>query len=206
MSEYHKIQSLFKRDHETKKLIEGDWTLPEFEYLAKNDWQFTEKVNGANIRVMYKDNMIDFGGRTNNAQLPATLVSKLNQIFFPILDAFTDTFGEHEVTLYGEGYGPKIQNGSKYREDQSFVLFDIRIGNIWLERSNVEYLAKKFGIEHVPVIGTGNLYDAINIVSERFDSQWGDFEAEGIVARPKVELNTRRGERVITKIKCRDFD
>ena len=30
-------------------------------------------------------------------------------------------------------------------------------------------------------------------------------EAEGIVARPKTELNTRGGHRLIAKIKCRDF-
>ncbi len=33
----------------------------------------------------------------------------------------------------------------------------------------------------------------------------GDFEAEGIVARPDVELLDRRGKRVITKIKAVDF-
>lgn len=36
-------------------------------------------------------------------------------------------------------------------------------------------------------------------------STWGDFEAEGIVARPKIELMTRSGHRLVTKIKCRDF-
>jgi len=31
------------------------------------------------------------------------------------------------------------------------------------------------------------------------------FQAEGIVARPKVELLSRTGERIITKIKHKDF-
>lgn len=38
-----------------------------------------------------------------------------------------------------------------------------------------------------------------------FKSTWGDFQAEGIVARPSVELKNRAGERIITKIKCKDF-
>lgn len=44
MSEYHKIQSIFKRDmtSRAKTLIEGDWTLPEFEYLCGNTWTFTD--------------------------------------------------------------------------------------------------------------------------------------------------------------------
>jgi hypothetical protein len=36
-------------------------------------------------------------------------------------------------------------------------------------------------------------------------SQWGDFEAEGIVARPKVDLFDRGGNRIICKIKGKDF-
>lgn len=53
MKEYHKIQTCFKRDEKTKRIIEGDWTLPEFEYLKDCQWVFTEKVDGTNIRVMW---------------------------------------------------------------------------------------------------------------------------------------------------------
>jgi hypothetical protein len=42
-------------------------------------------------------------------------------------------------------------------------------------------------------------------VQNGFTSQWGDFAAEGIVARPKIELKTRGGKRIITKIKHKDF-
>ena len=65
MSKYHKIQSIFKRDMTSKRrtLIEGYWTLPEFEYLANNPWTFTEKVDGTNIRVMFSNGVITFGGR-----------------------------------------------------------------------------------------------------------------------------------------------
>jgi hypothetical protein len=49
------------------------------------------------------------------------------------------------------------------------------------------------------------LHDMINMARGSFKSQWGDFRAEGIVARPVVELRTRAGRRIITKIKQRDF-
>ena len=38
-----------------------------------------------------------------------------------------------------------------------------------------------------------------------FNSYWGDFKAEGIVARPAFELKARNGKRLITKIKYKDF-
>ena len=129
MSEYHKIQSIFKRDMTSKRktLIDGAWTLPEFEYLAGNVWTFTEKVDGTNIRVIFKDGVVTFGGRTEDAQIPAQLVCRLNERFLPLSEKLGDVFADGSAVLYGEGYGAKIQKGGgNYRADQDFVLFDVR--------------------------------------------------------------------------------
>jgi hypothetical protein len=210
MSEYHKIQSVFKRDMKTKRLILNDWTLAEFEYLANNEWEFTEKVDGTNIRVEFKDGAVTFGGRTDNAQIPAQLVERLNNRFMPsekrqlMAQVFADS---NFVVLYGEGYGAKIQKGGgNYRPDQDFVLFDVRVGSWWLKRDAVMDVGQKLGLDVVPIVGEGTLYEAIELTRNGFKSTWGDFQAEGIVARPKVELFTRNMHRLITKIKCRDFN
>jgi hypothetical protein len=208
MSEYHKIQSIYKRDMTSKRktLIEGDWTLPEFEYLAGNVWTFTEKVDGTNIRVIFKDGSITFGGRTEDAQIPAQLVGRLNERFLPLATKLGEVFADGAAVLYGEGYGAKIQKGGgNYRADQDFVLFDVRVGQWWLQRPDVDDVAQKLGIDVVPVIGEGALHDAVAWAKRGIRSTWGNFEAEGIVARPKTELNTRTGHRLVTKIKCRDF-
>ena len=208
MSEYHKIQSIFKRDMTSKRktLIEGDWTLPEFEYLQNNIWTFTEKVDGTNIRVIFKDRCVTFGGRTKDAQIPAQLVGRLNERFLPLADKLSEMF-DGDAVLYGEGYGAKIQKvGGNYRADQDFVLFDVRVGSWWLQRADVEDVAQKLGVDVVPIIGEGTLHDAVRMAKAGIVSTWGAFEAEGIVARPKVELATRSGSRLIAKIKCRDFE
>ena len=208
MSEYHKIQSIYKRDMTSKRktLIEGDWTLPEFEYLAGNVWTFTEKVDGTNIRVVFKDGWITFGGRTDDAQIPAQLVGRLNERFLPMAAKLGEVFADGATVLYGEGYGAKIQKGGgNYRADQDFVLFDVRVGQWWLQRADVEDVAQKLGLDVVPVIGEGTLHDAVAWAKRGIRSTWGDFEAEGIVARPKAEMMTRSGHRLVAKIKCRDF-
>jgi len=207
MNEYHKIQTLFKRDMERKEktLLEGQWTLPELEFLAGNTWVFTEKVDGTNIRVMLQGGAITFGGKTDSTQIPAQLVARLNERFLPLAEKMQEVFG-CDACLYGEGYGAKIQKGGgNYRQDQDFVLFDVKVGDWWLQRTDVEDVAAKFGIDVVPIIGEGTLHDAIAWAKRGIPSTWGDFEAEGIVARPKTELRTRSGHRLITKIKCRDF-
>jgi len=237
METYHKINALFKRhlDGPKKgKLITGDWAMPEFEYLAGNQWEFTEKVDGTNIRIGYRTGNthgypVGFAGRSDNAQIPKHLMEYLTDTFKA--EVFERAGFEDPVTLFGEGYGPKIQKiGDKYRADASFVLFDVRVGDFWLHRDDVNDIASKLGIDSVPVIGYGTLQDAIDIVSSGLTwdkngkmtnwggtisankrkfaglkSQWGDFEAEGIVARPVVPLFDRKGRRIITKIKGVDF-
>lgn len=197
MKEYHKINTLFKRD-EKGKIIEGSWSMEEFWYLRHNTWVFTEKVDGTNIRVHLSPEGVRFGGRTDNAQMTTSIIDLLQK-------TFSGAHPEQAMTLYGEGYGPKIQSGGKYRPDQGFILFDVMIDGLWLRRDSVEQIAKEFFIETVPIIGHGSLEDAIEWVKSGVRSHWGDFLAEGIVMTPEVPLQTRRGERVIGKIKTRDF-
>jgi len=211
-NKYHKIMSIFKRDMEgDKRLILGDWVNPEFEYLKDNMWEFTEKIDGTNIRVTWDGANVTFGGRSDNANIPAHLFERLQEIF--LSDRAMERFREfeisegHIVTLYGEGCGKKIQaGGENYRSDGAdFVLFDVLIGRWYLERNDVNKIAEEFGIKSAPVIGFGTLMDAVDMARSGFVSQWGDFISEGIVARPQVELFSRAGDRMIAKIKHRDF-
>lgn len=206
MKEYHKIQTVFLRDQNNKnKILEWQWSLPEFGYLANNEWVFTEKVDGTNIRIIFDGVKITFSGKTDDSQIPAFLVNRLQEIFLPKLDLFNELF-PGGACLYGEGYGNKIQkSGHYYSQFQDFVLFDVKVEDWWLERHNVEDVAQKLSIEIVPIIGKGTLYDMVEKVRNGFDSLWGEFPAEGIVARPTCELKSRKGDRIITKIKRRDF-
>lgn len=216
MKEYHKIQTVFKRDPNNKfrTLLEGEYSLPVFRYLQDNLWIFTEKVDGTNIRIKcapYQEDGkaygITFGGKSDNAQIPATLITQLEKQFhseearLKIAETLPDG-----GCLYGEGYGAKIQKGGgNYRQDQGFVLFDIKIEDWWLQQEDVEDIAIKLNIDMIPIIDMGTLEDMVKKVKAGFDSHWGNFKAEGIVARPSTELKTRRGDRIITKIKCKDF-
>lgn len=205
---YHKINTMFKRDMAgNKQIIVNDWADPAIEYLKDNQWTFTEKVDGTNIRVYWDGKDVTFGGRTDSAQIPNGVINRLNELFYstPAKARLKEVFPDGLVTLYGEGYGAKIQSGGNYKDTQDFVLFDVRVGDLWLERKNVEDVADKLKLDVVPVIGQGTLAEAIELVKNNLQSTWGAFESEGIVARPTTELLDRRGYRIITKIKARDF-
>lgn len=207
MEKYHKIQSIYKRDDRGRFLM-GEYATPELAYLAELQWEWTEKVDGTNIRIGLElgvDGHLRYrvGGRTERAQIPVALLDAIAALGLePKIRA---AFSEGPGCLYGEGYGPRIQKGGKYRDDPSFVLFDVMVGDWWLKREDVENVATTLGIDVVPLLGHGTIPEAISQVKGGLISQWGDFEAEGIVARPMVPLCTRAGHRVITKVKGRDF-
>ena len=210
MPEYTKINTIWKRD-ERGRIIEGDYATPEFAYLADAEWEWTEKVDGTNVRVGWDGTAVEFGGRTANAQMPTKLVAALRNLF-PDAVRFAEVFGESPAVLYGEGYGAGIQGGGgNYSATQTFVLFDVTVGPWWLERENVADVAAKFSLDTVPVIGRGSLTWASEQAKAGIQSTWGDperstgFAAEGLVGRPAVTLFSRKGERIMAKIKTRDF-
>jgi hypothetical protein len=200
---YPKIQTIFKRT--TKgELILGDWTEPEFEFLASLKWRMTEKIDGTNIRIIVSpDGQVSFGGRTDSAQLPAKLVGWLQEHFDADLAA--QKFPDGAI-LYGEGFGAGIQKGGgNYQPIQSFILFDVRVGDWWLRWGDVLDVARVLNLMCVPVVSIGSLHEGVKTVSGGFLSAFGPFPAEGVVATPLVPLFNRKGERIITKIKTKDW-
>src|ERR1700689_735207 len=169
--EYPKIHSLWKRqgwyfDEEAKKnpekqqgrqsFIVGDWACDEFGNIK--EWDVEEKIDGTNIRIFFKDGNVRFGGRTKDAQIPCHLLDYLQANFTPsLLQArFVNPNGSFpEVILFGEGFGPKIQDGGYYLDRPSFCLFDVRVGNWWLEKDVVRHkISEELGVYHPPYLGT----------------------------------------------------
>lgn len=208
MFEYNKIDTVYERDiNGTKKLIEGKFRSKAVEFLADCKWVFTEKIDGTNIRVFWDGHKIQFGGRTERANIPSHLLNKLTDTFCnnETEELFEQTFGEKLVILFGEGYGIKIQNGGNYRPDVGFILFDVMVNGCYLDRYNVEDIAQIFGLEIVPVVMCGTIKEAVEFVKTAPDSTIGTAKMEGLVGRPSVELYENNCKRLIVKIKVCDF-
>ena len=160
---------------------------------------------------MVNDNgVITLGGKTDNAHIPPNLMAKLHRIFGMIDGCgakLIETFPKG-ACLYGEGFGYKIQGkvGIDYlKDDVDFYLFDIKVGDYWLKRETVAEIGSALGLILPNVVAYMTIDEAIDLVATGFKSSFGTADAEGLVLRPKVELLNRKGERIITKIKHRDF-
>lgn len=215
---YSKIQTLFKRD-DKNIIIPDQFTYPEFEYLKDNKWECTEKIDGTNIRIELDFNVhddgvrevnVNFKGRTDEATIPAHLYRRLEELFNNVnwLEIF-DITSTTSITLYGEGYGTKIQKGGNYiSSGVDFILFDVKVDKWWLQRDAVEDIANRLNIKIVPLIGYMTIPEAVEYVRKGFKSTIAenkDYDAEGLVLKTTTGLLRRNGERLITKIKTIDF-
>lgn len=210
MKKYEKIETVFERDtNGTKKLIPGAYRDKTVEFLSNCDWEWTEKIDGTNIRVHWDGHDVEFGGRTDKAIIPDALLVRLYELFGGETNAqmFEQTFGDKDVILFGEGYGYKIQgNGHLYLPDSvDFILFDVAIGENYLERCAVNNIATIFGIKSVPTIFYGSIDKAVDYVKNNHHSTIGNAPMEGLVGRPRIEVRDRLGNRIIVKVKARDF-
>ena len=211
MIEYPKIETLYDRDVSTFKVMPDNLRMAEFGIIKS--WYVTEKVDGTNVRVMWsaENQKLIFGGRTDNAQMPVTLMQHLSDTFKPEMFFEFDT----DVILFGEGYGEKIQKGGgNYRKGVGFRLFDILIGKWWMEPDNVHNIADKFNIKTVPVVDVitdlpKSYEDLANIVglesSVAQEDDGAGLQPEGIVARSIPLLFCRNSMRLMWKLKYRDF-
>jgi len=208
MQEYTKIPNIFVREtFGQNRLIEEQYATPELAYLKDLNWFWTEKVDGTNIRVFWDGHRVSFAGRTDKADIPAPLQERLQALFGGESkeELFEQVFGEKEAILFGEGYGGKIQKNGGLYGDTNFILFDVLVGDMYLRQSDMRDVAATLGIDAVPQIGVGPLTDAVEYIRKHPKSELRDFEMEGIVCRPAIELRDRQGKRIIVKIKCRDF-
>lgn len=204
MIEYQKIESLYNRDEKTHRFILGEFRLPEFQYLYSLPWRWTEKIDGTNIRVEWTGSEVKIAGRTDNAQIPPFLLVRLQELF-PI-EKFQQF--DYPICLFGEGFGAKIQKGGgDYLPGGGcdFALFDVLCGEWWLLWEDVCDIAAKLGLRTVPVVGRGPLAEAEEEVKKGFSSWLGVARAEGLVCVPMEYLRTRRGHRIIVKMKTKDY-
>lgn len=209
MYKYEKIQPPFERNTETKKLIERRYISPEVEYLKDNLWRCTEKIDGTNVGVVWDGYNVSFQGRTEKAQIPPYLQSALNDIFLSdgTEEIFEQIFGWKQAILFGEGYGGKIQNGKAYRENCSFILFDVYMpeSDLYLKPESVKDIAELLHIDIVPFVGYMTLEQAVAFVKEKPKSNIGSANMEGLVCRPAADLQDRSKNRITVKVKVKDF-
>lgn len=216
-----------------------DGTNVRFEVSSMPKYENDELV-GVSFSVEYK-------GKTDNAVIPKMLEDFMKTTYTPdvIFNGLgikefvpVSEFFEHNwlaldektkdaipdinrvpkmYTIYGEGYGAKIQAcGSQYLKDSNKVIgFDVKVTSnngdeLYLLNKNRDEIMNKMGMPIVPTIGYFTIQEAINYVKRGFVSHVAEnnkgFIAEGLVCKSPVGLKNRQGQRIIFKVKTCDWN
>ena len=173
---------------------------------------------------------IRIAGKTDNAQIPKNLLKHMQEKytnekilgalglkeFIPVSEWKSmynwDDYSKIPTiyTIYGEGYGEGIQSGGWYiKGGNEFIVFDVKVNDIYLKTEARDEIATKLGAPIVPFKGYFTLDEAIDYVRNGFRSVVAESPevkmAEGLVLRTDLGLRNRMGDRLIVKIKYGDF-
>lgn len=205
---YHKIETLWKFDSEKKEFIHGVYRNKDVEALKDYKWIFTEKVDGTNFRIIWDGYSVSFGGRTEKSEFSKKQLNFIEEHFLTkdFEYAVEQVFGDKEVIIYGELFGNDIQGvGKLYSESYEFMIFDIKINNLFLTHDDIEDISKKLNCKHVPIIFVGTIKEALEFFRRECRSTFSSAPLEGLVGVPYGNFLDRRGKRIIIKIKARDI-
>lgn len=173
---------------------------------------------------------IRIAGKTDNVQIPKNLLKHMQEKytnekilgalglkeFIPVSEWKSmynwDDYSKIPsiYTIYGEGYGEGIQSDGWYiKGGNEFIVFDVKVNDIYLKTEARDEIATKLGAPIVPFKGYFTLDEAIDYVRKGFRSVVAESPevkmAEGLVLRTDLGLRNRMGNRLIVKIKYEDF-
>ena len=167
----------------------------------------SEKIDGTSVGIVWNGERISFVGHTEKSEFCPRYLEYLNNTFgTPEFESvIEEIFGDRPVTIYGEGIS-KDYNVHYGFPEGNFIMYDIQNSNgTFYNREAVKEIAKKLDLIY-PWEELMTLKEAIDFIKTRPSSRLNpDNKMEGLVLRAPLELYTNNGDRVICKVKVRDF-
>jgi len=166
-----------------------------------------EKIHGTSAHIQYKDNKIlYFSGGSKHE----TFRKLFNHGY--LLEKFEELFGDDNVIVYGEAYGGKLQGMSDtYGKELKFIVFDVKVGNMWLDVPDAESVAALLKLEFVDYVRCATDKSSLNYERDKPSTQairngcGNGKQREGVVLRPLIEVTKKNGKRIIVKHKADSF-
>ncbi len=220
--QYPKINTFFKRVQEgpDKGKIILD-SISKNEFLVPCEWIVSEKLNGTNTRIILSEKGIEIKGKTDKAQFNPIVLRGIGEILKHItqdkIDSLLKLYEAEKIILYGETIGELVQGKEwKYnlngREDVDLYIFDVYVmrengKGFWLEIHQIKMVTNELGLKKVPEYGFGTIPEIKRRVKDGLVSLVDHkTRAEGVVAKTLVTVYDERGNRIMWKLKTKDFE
>ena len=176
------------------------------EILLFKECYALEKIHGTSARISWKEKKVNFfsGGAKHDTFCRLFNIKKLEEKFEELFDC--------DVAIFGEAYGGKQQGMSEtYGKELKFIVFDVKVGDHWLDVPNAFDVSDKLGLEFVSFNMIKTILKEIDIERDKPSMQSfrngikEDKLREGVVLRPLIEVRKNDGNRIIVKHKGDEF-
>lgn len=182
------------------------------------DVAITEKIHGTNCRMGlvrdHKQTDSPFTYQAGSNKLRRKEGQGLYWAFFEekVRLFLVELSGQNDcadVILFGEIYGPGVQDMQYGETEKRFRAFDCSVNGEYLNRKEFWSLCQQYRIDTVPLLYKGGFYQTVVDSFTNGDSSFnitGKFKGrEGIVIKPLAEQVDYRGNRVILKSVSVDY-
>jgi len=167
----------------------------------------SEKIDGTSVGLKWDGERISFVGHTEKSQFAPSYLKYLQNRFGTkeFESCVEEIFEDKSVTIYGEGISKDYNVHYGYPNGE-FIFYDVQLANgKFMNRKALGDIAEKLGLI-MPYTGCYTIQQAIDFVKQRPMSKLDpSVRMEGLVLRPLIELYTNNDERIICKIKVKDF-
>lgn len=207
---FQKIYAPFGRKNPKDRLVDTSiYSRNWVEMFYKNNIPMlaSEKVDGTSVGIVWDGERISFIGHTDKSQFAPRYLEYLQSRFGTkeFEACVEEIFEDKSVILYGEGIS-KDYNVHYGCPDGEFIFYDVQLANgKFMNRTALVEIAEKLGMK-TPYEEVMTMQQAIDYVKQRPMSKLdSSVHMEGLVLRPTVELYTSNDERIICKVKVKDF-
>lgn len=198
--------------------IENLYRAPEFLACGDTEVYCLEKIHGTSAHISYcvgESPELKFFSGGEKYENFVNLFDEADLRF--LLGVTCLELGVKALTIYGEAYGGRQQRMSDtYGPNLKFVAFDVKVVGAsgrayWLNVSEAHSVVSALGLEFVDYAKVPLVLAALDAERDRPSTQsirngmGSDKIREGVVIRPLVEREDRRGNRVIYKHKRAEF-
>ena len=167
----------------------------------------SEKIDGTSVGLVWDGERISFVGHTEKSEFSPRYLEYLKNTFgtSEFESVIEEIFRDKPVTIYGEGIS-KDYNVHYGFPEGNFIMYDIQNSDgVFYNREAVKEIAKKLDLLY-PWEEVMTLKEAIEFIKTRPDSKLNpQYKMEGLVVRAPLELYTNNFDRVICKVKVKDF-
>lgn len=175
------------------------------------DWVATEKLHGANFSLWTDGEDVKAARRSGFIPEDESFYGSAPVVehYTPLLKELAQSMPMNKLILFGELVGEGIQKGVNYCDGKDFYVFDVAT----LDEGELVFLdytetlvntLHEAGFKTSPILKQGT-YQEVIALENLFNSTFGNFTAEGYVAKPVVSHTLPNGSRAIIKSKNSKF-